>query len=176
VLGGWPLSERRTRPHTTAGAGKGLPRGTVPPLCSLTVILFGLLPLLVTVCALVDLITRPDDQVKHLPKAVWILLIVFLPLIGSIVWFCVGHDWDARREPVGPPDRSAAYERAAVAVDQRVRSTEQQLADLEEEEERHYARIARMRQLQAEQAVQAARAAGPVRPSQSIEPGSPPQR
>nr|WP_316299928.1 CoA-binding protein [Clavibacter michiganensis] len=53
-------------------------------------IVFGLLPLLVAVCALVDLITRPDDQVKHLPKLVWILLIVFLPLIGSIVWFCVG--------------------------------------------------------------------------------------
>jgi hypothetical protein len=135
------------------------------------VILFGLLPLLVTVCALADLITRPDDRVKHLPKVVWILLIVFLPLIGSIVWFCVGHDWDARREPVGPPDRSAAYARAAVAVDQRVRSTEQQLADLEEEE-RHYARIARMRQLQAEQAVQAARAAGPARSQRAVGRGA----
>lgn len=138
-------------------------------------ILFGLLPLLVAVCALIDLITRPDDRVKHLPKLVWILLIVFLPLIGSIVWFCVGHDWDARPVPVGPPDRSAAYERAAVAVDRRVRSTEQQLADLEEEE-RHHARIARMRQLQAEQAVQAARAAGPAREPRAIEPGSSPER
>ncbi|OUE24439.1 PLD nuclease N-terminal domain-containing protein [Clavibacter michiganensis] len=138
-------------------------------------ILFGLLPLLVAVCALVDLITRPDDRVKHLPKLVWILLVVFLPLIGSIVWFCVGHDWNARPVPVGPPDRSAAYERAAVAVDRRVRSTEQQLADLEEEE-RHYARIARMRQLQAERAVQAARAAGPAREPRAIEPGSTPER
>jgi hypothetical protein len=155
--------------------GKGLPPGPAPPLGSLTVILFGLLPLLVAVCALVDLITRPDDQVKHLPKLVWILLIVFLPLIGSIVWFCVGHDWDARREPVGPPDRSAAYERAATAVDRRVRSTEQQLADLEEEE-RHYAAVARMKQLQAEQAVQAARAAGPARAPRAIEPGSAPER
>ncbi|WP_434513105.1 hypothetical protein ABUV18_00429 [Clavibacter nebraskensis] len=137
-------------------------------------ILFGLLPLLVAVCALVDLITRPDDQVKHLPKLVWILLIVFLPLIGSIVWFCVGHDWDARREPVGPPDRSAAYERAAAAVDRRVRSTEQQLADLEEE--RHYAALARMKQLQAAQAVQAARAAGSARAPRAIEPGSAAER
>ena len=141
-------------------------------------ILFGLLPLLVAVCALIDLITRPDDQVKHLPKLVWILLIVLVPLIGSIVWFCVGHDWDARREPVGPPDRSAAYERAAAAVDLRVRSTEQQLADLEEEE-RHYAALARMKQLQAEQAGQAARAAraaGPARAPRAIEPGSTPER
>jgi hypothetical protein len=154
---------------------KGLPRSAAAPLCSLTVILFGLLLLLVAVCALVDLITRPDDRVTHLPKLVWILLIVFLPLIGSIVWFCVGHDWDARREPVGPPDRSAAAERAAVAVDRRVRSTEQQLADLEEQE-RHHARIARMRQLQAEQAVQAARAARPARAPRAVEPGSPPER
>jgi len=162
-------------PVGSAGSRKGLPPGGRGTLGSLTVILFGLLPLLVAVCALVDLITRPDDQVKHLPKLVWILLIVFLPLIGSVVWFCVGHDWDARREPVGPPDRSAAYERAAVAVDRRVRSTEQQLADLEEEE-RHYARIARMRQIQAEQAVQAARAQGPARPSRAVEPGSASER
>lgn len=157
------------------GSCKGLPPGPEPPLGSVTVILFGLLPLLVAVCALIDLITRPDDQVKHLPKLVWILLIVFLPLIGSIVWFCVGHDWDARRVPVGPPDRSAAYERAAVAVDRRVRSTEQQLADLEEEE-RHYAAVARMRQQQAEQAVRAARAAGPARAPRAIEPGSDAER
>ena len=114
-------------------------------------------------------------QFRRLNKLVWILLIVFLPLIGSIVWFCVGHDWDARREPVGPPDRSAAYERAAMAVDRRVRSTEQQLADLEEEE-RHYASLARMKQLQAEQAVQAARAAGPARAPRAIEPGSTSER
>jgi hypothetical protein len=139
------------------------------------VILFGLLPLLVAVCALVDLITRPDDRVRHLPRLVWILLIVFLPLIGSIVWFCVGHDWDARPVPVGPPDRSAAYARAAAAVDQRVRSTEQQLADLEEEE-RHYAALARERRLQAGRAVQAARATGPARPPRAVEPGSAPER
>jgi hypothetical protein len=159
----------------SAAARKGLPRSAAAPLCSLTVILFGLLLLLVAVCALVDLVTRPDDRVTHLPKLVWILLIVFLPLIGSIVWFCVGHDGDARREPVGPPDRSAAAERAAVAVDRPVRSTEPQLADLEEQE-RDYARIARMRQLQAEQAVQAARASGPARAPRAVEPGSPRER
>ncbi|WP_317230535.1 PLDc N-terminal domain-containing protein [Clavibacter sp. MX14-G9D] len=137
-------------------------------------VLLGLLPLLVAACALVDLVTRPDDRVKHLPKLVWILLIVLLPLVGSIVWFCVGHDWDARLEQVGPPDRSAAYERAAVAVDRRVRSTEQQLADLEEEERRH-AELGRMRQLRAEQAVQAARAAGPARERRALGPGGTPE-
>jgi hypothetical protein len=163
------------RPSRPRRIGRGLPRGRAAPLCSLTVILLGLLPLLVAVCALVDLITRPDDRVRHLPKLVWILLIVLLPLIGSIVWFCVGHDGDARPVPVGPPDRSAAYARAAAAVDQRVRSTEQQLADLEEEE-RRFAALARQRQLRAEQAVQDARAAGPTRPPRAVEPGSTPER
>jgi hypothetical protein len=139
------------------------------------VILFGLLPLLVAVCALVDLVTRPDDRVRHLPKLVWILLIVFLPLIGSIVWFCVGRDGDARPVPVGPPDRSEAYERAARAVEQRVRSTEQQLADLEAEE-RHYAALARERRLRAERAAEAPRAAGSSRPPRAVEPGSTPER
>lgn len=42
--------------------------------------------------ALVDVITSEEWQIRHLPKVLWILLIIFLPLIGSIIWIAVGKD------------------------------------------------------------------------------------
>ena len=54
--------------------------------------MISVLYLLLIVGALVTVITADEGSVKHLPKLVWVLLIVFLPLIGSIVWFVVGKD------------------------------------------------------------------------------------
>lgn len=64
------------------------------------------------VFALIDVITSDDWQIRHLPKLFWILLIVFLPLIGSIIWLVVGKDrgagvdhgsfGDPRRAPANP--------------------------------------------------------------------------
>jgi len=54
---------------------------------------------LVVVAALIDVITRQDSQVKHLPKMAWVLLVVFLPLIGSIVWFTVGREYSSLPSP-----------------------------------------------------------------------------
>ena len=42
--------------------------------------------------ALIDVITSDESQIKHLPKLVWVLLIVFLPLVGSIIWLITGKD------------------------------------------------------------------------------------
>lgn len=68
---------------------------------------FALLPLLILVIALADVITRQDWQVKHLPKLVWVLLIVFLPLVGSILWFAVGREWGGTTIRVAPSSTSA---------------------------------------------------------------------
>lgn len=81
--------------------------------------------------ALVDIITRDESRVRYLPKLVWILLVVLLPVVGSLVWFVVGRDWQREPEaiPFGDPRRhEAVVERAP-----RLRSTEEQLAALEEE-------------------------------------------
>ncbi|POX66054.1 hypothetical protein C3481_13830 [Microbacterium sp. Ru50] len=93
------------------------------------------------VAALVDAITRRDDQVKHLPKFAWVLFIVFLPLLGSVLWFTLGREWDtAPRESMsfGDPRRWSRDEPAPAAPASRpqprdYRSTAQQLADLERE-------------------------------------------
>lgn len=98
--------------------------------------ILALLVLVVMVVALVDAITRRDDQVKHLPKFAWVIFIVLLPLIGSILWFTIGREYQARREPMSFGDPRRWQNRAEQATAPREgaeRSTEQQLADLERE-------------------------------------------
>jgi len=45
-----------------------------------------LISLGLSVYALFSCIQTPDEDVPHLPKLVWILLIVFVPFVGPIVW------------------------------------------------------------------------------------------
>lgn len=46
--------------------------------------------------ALVDIITRPDDVIKGLPKVMWVIVVVFVPLIGCILWFTLGREYNSR--------------------------------------------------------------------------------
>jgi len=100
-----------------------------------------LLVFAVMVLALIDAITRRDDQVRFLPKFAWIIFIILLPLVGSILWFALGREWSAGPEAVsfGDPRRWSKESQAPQApqVPPRgpdLRTTEQQLADLEREE------------------------------------------
>lgn len=77
------------------------------------------------VFALVDAIISRDDQVKHLPKFGWILLIVFLPLIGSLAWLIAGKDRTMPQLSRPAPARETMTETLS--------STEQQLAALDRE-------------------------------------------
>ena len=91
--------------------------------------------LIVVIGALADIITRQDWQVKHLPKMVWVLLVVLLPLIGSILWFVVGREYSAPVDlgSFGDPRRHEQHnDRRAGA-----RTTEEELAELDREIEFH---------------------------------------
>ncbi|WEK60414.1 MAG: PLD nuclease N-terminal domain-containing protein [Candidatus Microbacterium colombiense] len=97
--------------------------------------LFSLLVIALMIGALIDIITRDDSQVKHLPKMVWIIIVILLPLVGSLLWFGLGREYGSegisiprmRRAP-----RSVQTEvRPAPPVD--ARTTEQQIADLDRE-------------------------------------------
>lgn len=102
--------------------------------------------------ALVDIITRPDGHVQHLPKVVWILLVVFLPLIGSVLWFTIGRGArvHVERGGFGDPRRSDVL---TLPPEQRrtgqARSTEEELAALDREIEFHQQQD-RIRRLEAE--------------------------
>lgn len=98
--------------------------------------ILAVLTLTVMVVALIDAITRRDDQVKHLPKFAWVFFIVLLPLVGSILWFAIGREWERRGEPMsfGDPRRwQRDAEPAPVPRAFDARTTEQQIADLERE-------------------------------------------
>lgn len=82
-----------------------------------------LLPLVqigLLVYCLVDCIQSDSDRVRNLPKVVWVILIVLLPVIGGIAWLVAGRPertptsrapWPATRtsgfpeyeRPGGPP-------------------------------------------------------------------------
>jgi len=111
-------------------------------------LLFSVLTLAVMIFAIVDIVLRPEGQVKHMPKLVWLLLVILLPLIGSILWFAMGREYPERAVSRPPQFAPWATEPAAPAASPRdFRSTEQQLADLEREieAERLRAEIAKRR-------------------------------
>ena len=116
---------------------------------------------LVLLAALIDIITRTDDQVKHLPKLFWVVLVILLPFLGSILWFTVGREWGGSGENVSFGDRRR-WDRSAEAAPVRTRtapvttasshrelSTEEQLAALDREAE-YYEKQARIRRLEAD--------------------------
>lgn len=65
--------------------------------------------LALTVYALVDCVRTEDDDVKGLPKIVWVLLIVLAAPVAPLAWLVAGrerlpHRSPARRGPVAPDD------------------------------------------------------------------------
>lgn len=110
-----------------------------------------LLILAAMIIALIDIITRDQSQMKHLPKFAWVLLVIFLPLIGTVLWFALGREYSGAgfRLPRASASRSNPAPSAGVVPrDSGFRTTEHQLADLDREieEERLRAEIARRRQ------------------------------
>ena len=106
-------------------------------------LLLTIVPIALLVFALVDVITTPDDQVRHLPKLWWIVLIVILPLAGSIAWLVAGKDRSAARSEhvsFGDPRRHQE-------VASRLRDDADDLAAIEREIE-HHEREARIRRLE----------------------------
>ena len=64
--------------------------------------LLALVGLALLVFCLVDAIGARASSVRNLPKAIWIVLILFFPFVGSIAWLVAGRPAPARR---------SAYER-----------------------------------------------------------------
>lgn len=67
-------------------------------------ILLGVLALALTVWCLVEAVSASESRVRRLRKPLWILGILFLPVVGPIAWLLMGRP-------------SLAVERAAAAAD-----------------------------------------------------------
>ncbi len=90
------------------------------------------------VAALVDVIRIDPSRVRALPKPLWVVLIVFIVIIGPILWFTLGRERLDRRNvrrsgPVAPDDDPEFLRRIAdeKQQEQRIRDLEQQLSELD---------------------------------------------
>ncbi len=98
-------------------------------------IVVSLVYLVLTIGLLVDILTRDDSRVKHLPKVAWAIIVALVPLLGGALWLIVGREWSGgspRAAMELRQQRRRQPERPAVPPAE-TRSTEQQLADLEAE-------------------------------------------
>ncbi|MBN7794801.1 PLDc N-terminal domain-containing protein [Microbacterium esteraromaticum] len=98
-------------------------------------ILFSLITIGLMVFAVVDIIRRDDSDVRYLPRIVWLLLVILLPLLGSVLWFALGRVYPEGgiRLPRRRPKPSQQQAPAAPAMPIDTRTTEQQIADLDRE-------------------------------------------
>jgi len=106
------------------------------------------LGLLLMVGALIDIIRAESWAIRHLDKSIWIIIVILLPLIGSILWFAIGRDYGQSIDlgSFGDPRRrEASISRDGNAGEG---TTERELAALEREIER-YEQDDRLRRLEA---------------------------
>lgn len=106
--------------------------------------------LLAMVFALIDIIMRNEWQVRHLPKFGWIILVILLPLIGTVLWFVIGREYGAASSTEGIGSLMSQRSQASYSPPApEVTSTEQQLAELDREIE-YYQRRAELERLKRE--------------------------
>jgi hypothetical protein len=53
--------------------------------------LLSLLTLALLVYCVLNVVTTPEDQVRNLPKPLWLTVVLFFPLVGGLAWLVVGR-------------------------------------------------------------------------------------
>jgi hypothetical protein len=79
--------------------------------------------LILLVYCVLNVITTPEHQVRNLPKLLWLVLVIVLPLIGGIAWLVAGRPIRGQTRPGGLPYKGNTggfpeYERPGRAVAQ----------------------------------------------------------
>jgi len=79
-----------------------------------------LLHIALMVYCVVDLVATHRSKVRSMPKPVWFIIVIFIPLFGSLLWILLGRPEDAgfapgttNDEAASPPPRSGPYGRSA---------------------------------------------------------------
>lgn len=54
---------------------------------------------------IIDVVRTPREEVRSLPRAVWLLVVVLLPVLGDLPWLVFGRTWRVpRRRTLAPDD------------------------------------------------------------------------
>ncbi len=72
-------------------------------------LLAGFLTFALWVYCLVGVITTPDPQSRNLPKVAWLLIVPFIPLVGSVAWLVAGRPRAAQGRPGARERPTPAY-------------------------------------------------------------------
>jgi len=91
--------------------------GDIPMGLRIALIALAVIQVSVEVYALVKLFKTPDDRLAFGKKWPWVLIIVFVNLIGAIVFLAAGRKPAAAVDPMAVPGMPAPGERAARAAD-----------------------------------------------------------
>ncbi|ARF79833.1 PLD nuclease N-terminal domain-containing protein [Kitasatospora aureofaciens] len=75
----------------------------------LRILLTIVLPLALWVWAFIDCLVAPEDEVRHLPKPIWLIIVLLFPPLGPIAWLAAGKRRGFLRSgaPDGQPGRPA---------------------------------------------------------------------
>jgi Phospholipase_D-nuclease N-terminal len=87
---------------------------------------------------LVDVILTEKWRIRGVPKPGWFAIVLFVPLIGGILWFSVGKESLDKSRPAAnrAPDDDPAFLstiRRDEESDERIRRLEQQLSELDDD-------------------------------------------
>ncbi len=85
--------------------------------------------LVLLVLVLADIISAGPDRFKNLNKMFWIIIVIIMPVVGSVLWFAVGREYDNRRADLG----SFGDPRRRERVEHRAPTIEEELAALDAE-------------------------------------------
>ncbi|MFP7762247.1 PLDc N-terminal domain-containing protein [Marisediminicola sp. LYQ134] len=105
-------------------------------------IVVGLIIVALSVYATIDTIMTDKSRTRGLPKILWVLVILLLPVIGAALWFTLGKDRGKRGgrgravpRTTAPDDDPDFLRRINTEKEQeeRIRRLEQELADLDDD-------------------------------------------
>jgi hypothetical protein len=55
---------------------------------------FALAALALWIYCIIDVVTTDEGAVRNLPKGMWLIIVIFVPTVGSIVWLVAGRPQD----------------------------------------------------------------------------------
>ncbi|QBJ95275.1 hypothetical protein ERC79_04395 [Rhodococcus sp. ABRD24] len=65
----------------------------------------GLIVMILWIVCLVDVIVAEEHQVRNIPKIAWVIVVLLLPLVGSVLWLVAGRPeggMGGHRRPASP--------------------------------------------------------------------------